>query len=86
VTNDALAEQFPEWTPARIHEIVGVDERHVAGADEDRGYGEDGESHVVSSPPEDVSCARAGLLTPGSSYLRPLPVSRGFLPRSSQLQ
>ena len=24
VTNDALAEQFPEWTPARIHEIVGV--------------------------------------------------------------
>ena len=28
VTNDALAEQFPQWTPARIHEIVGVDERH----------------------------------------------------------
>ena len=26
VTNDALAEQFPEWTPARIHEIVGVDD------------------------------------------------------------
>jgi 3-oxoacyl-[acyl-carrier-protein] synthase-3 len=34
VTNDALAEQFPEWTPARIHEIVGVDERHVAASDE----------------------------------------------------
>jgi len=34
VTNDALAEQFPEWTPARIHEIVGVDERHVAASEE----------------------------------------------------
>ena len=34
VTNDALAEQFPEWTPARIHEIVGVDERHIAASDE----------------------------------------------------
>lgn len=34
VTNDALAEHFAEWTPARIHEIMGVDERHVAGSDE----------------------------------------------------
>ena len=34
MTNDALAEQFPEWTPARIHEIVGVDERHVAASEE----------------------------------------------------
>jgi hypothetical protein len=30
VTNDVLAEQFPEWTPARSHEIVGVDERDRA--------------------------------------------------------
>ena len=34
VTNDALAEQFPDWTPARIHEMVGIDERHVAADDE----------------------------------------------------
>jgi len=34
VTNAELSERFPEWTPEKIEEKLGITNRHVAAADE----------------------------------------------------
>ena len=34
LTNAELAAQYPEWTPERIEQKLGIVERHVAGVDE----------------------------------------------------
>lgn len=34
VTNEDLADEFPEWPPEKIFRKVGIRERHVAGKDE----------------------------------------------------
>jgi len=34
ITNKDISERFSEWTPEKIYEKVGIQERHIAGSDE----------------------------------------------------